>query len=362
MKNKVIVIALMIFLIISLSGCIKVEKPIEKVSKPVEIESIENKTHTFYRSYNGLIESKKMTNLAFKYGGKVKSVDVAVGDIISPGDKIASLGKKDIEKALSSANKDYSLAVSSYKKAQKTYNYLLDKEKDLQVLYEKGAIASDELDKVELEREIAWRDLQSAQRNIEKAEINIELNKDKKKDFTLYSKNSGRVLDVLVEEDEIVKGGYPVVVLQDQALSVTFGLTQGDYNEISVGDSLRVEYETEKYSARVIKKETVPDSESRTYEVEALLETDQLPLKSIVSVSFEYGQVRGARVPIGSVISGEKNYVYVVEDNKAVKKEIEIVKIIHEYVIVKKLDDSDKVVTKGMKALKPNQNVKVLER
>jgi hypothetical protein len=94
--------------------------------------------------------------------------------------------------------------------------------------------------------------------------------------------------------------------------------------------------------------------------MKARLSERDFPINAIVSIEYPIDQVEGAKIPIDVVISGEEDYVYLVEDGMSVKTPIEILAIHGNYVIVNGLETNDSLVTKGMKRLKDHQPVEVV--
>lgn len=326
----------------------------------VETETVEIKEHVQMNQYNGRIISDDITKLSFKQGGRVNEVFIEDNSIVEKGQLIMTLEKNDVLLQKSDIQESLSLARIQYVKAKEQFDYLQDQLDKLENLYAKDAIAKDQLDEVDLKTRIAKEDMAIAQGNIDKSLLALQNINRSVNNHELYANISGEISQVLVRSGEMVQGGAPVALLNEKQLEVSFGVTQKDYSSLSIGEEVSVSFNDDKYQGIISSISTFPDEQSQTYEMQARLTESDLPINAIVSIEYPIDQVKGAKIPIDVVISGDEDYVYLVEEGMSVKTPIEILAIHGNYVIVDGLKADDLLVIKGMKRLKDHQPVEVV--
>ena len=327
----------------------------------VEAEKVAIKEHVEMNQYNGRIVSDDITKLSFKQGGRVNEVFIEDNSIVEKGQLLMTLEKNDVLLQKSDIAENLSLARKHYTKAKDQYDYLQDQLKKIENLYAEEAIAKDQLDEMTLKTRIANEDVAIAQGNIDKSLLGLQNVNRSINNHELYANREGEISQVLVRSGEMIQGGVPVVLLNEKQLEVSFGVTQKDYSALSIGDEVSVTFNDEQYLGIISRISTFPDEQSQTYEVKARIEENNLPINAIVSIEYPIDQVKGTKIPIDVVISGENDYVYIVKDGMSVKTSVEILAIHGNYVIVKGLKANDLLVTQGMKRLKDQQPVEVVE-
>jgi RND family efflux transporter MFP subunit len=326
----------------------------------VEGETIEIKEHVQMNQYNGRIISDDITKLSFKQGGRIEEVLIEDNSYVEKGQLIMTLEKNDVLLQKKDIQESLSLARNQFTKAEEQFDYLQDQLKKLEDLYANDAIAKDQLDEVDLKTRIAKEDMAIAKGNMDRSLLALENVNRSIENHALYANVSGEISQVLVRSGEMIQGGAPVALLNEKQLEVSFGVTQKDYSTLSIGDEVSVNFGDEKYKGIISSISTFPDEQSQTYEMQARLTERELPINAIVSIEYPMARVKGAKIPIDVVISGDDDYVYLVEEGFSVKTPVEILAIHGNYVIVKGLKSNDFIVTKGMKRLKDHQPVEVV--
>jgi len=358
--NKKIFCLLIIFTII-VSGCSS-EKVIENTNiiKGVKVQEVIVDEHDIFIEYNGIIISDEITKLAFKYSGIIDKVMVNENEKVEENQLIMTLDTNDIIESLNDNKKNFELANSEYAKALNSFNYIDDKLKKMELLFNEGSISKNDLDDIKLQYDIAKSNLQLSRSNIDKANIGITSLNKTIEDYNLYSNIKGEIINILAKEGEMVQAGYPVVIINENIKKVSFGVTQNDYNKLKINDEIEVYFNDKVANAIIVEISNLPDKESRTYEIKAQMENVDIPLNSIVKIKFSDEKVIGALIPINTIVSGVTDFVFVVEDGKSKMKDIEILNIVKNNVIVSGIEAGEQLVIKGMKGLKKDQEVKIL--
>lgn len=361
--HKALFLALALTMIMSFSACESSELGGEvlDLKKPVKVTSVKNEMFDDYITYIGSINSQKTVKLGFKSSGKLSKLNVGVGDKIEVGTSLATLEPIDINFAIDAARSQLNAAKSQVKKAKDTMTFMQNTYDDLGKLYGAGSISKQQLDESKLKLDVATSDYNLAVSSQSQAQTNLNQKLDLKGELDLKSPVEGIVLDIINESGEIVAAGQAVVIIRNNNQTAVVGVNQEDLGKITLETKVSVDIDETTEGGTIIRISEVPDSATRTYEVEVMLEKSDLPLGAIVEVRFIIGEFIGMKVPVSSILSSDDDYIYVVEEGKATKNII-IVENIHEgSALVSGLSDGDKIVVEGMKNLKNFDLVKVLD-
>jgi len=358
-----VLLALAVTMIMSFSACESSELGGEvlNLKKPVKVISVKNEMFDDYITYIGSIKSQKTVKLGFKSSGKLSKLNVDIGDKIGVGTSLATLEPIDINFALDAAKSQFNVSKSQVEKAKYTVTFMQNTYDDLGKLYDAGSISKQQLDESKFKFDIATSDYNSAVSLQSQAQTNLNQKLDLKGELNLKSPVDGIVLDIINESGEIVAAGQPVVIIRNNNQTAVVGVNQEDLSKITLETKVSVDMDETTVDGTITRISEVPDSATRTYEVEVMLEKSDVPLGAIVEVRFVIGEFIGMKVPVSSILSSDDDYIYVVKDEKATKNII-IVENVHEgSALVSGLSDGDKIVVEGMKNLKNFDEVKVLD-
>ena len=350
-KNRTIIVSIVsiLTLIVMVTGCTEqVAVTTPEKEKLIQIQVAQEETHPVQLRYTGLTSSGELRKYSFKIPGKLNEVVVEKGSLVKAGQRLASLDTTEYELAVQAAQLDLS-------KAEKAYNDALDIHQKTQQLYEAGAIPESDLTKAKLNL-----DVQEATHY--QAKIALEAKQIQLNDAQLYVDMDGYVVDILFQESEIIAAGYPVVVIRSPEQKVTVGLSQKDVQKVKVGDAVQISVDGKETQGKVESLEAVPDAQTRTYNVEILLiepyPEDSFYLGATTEEKFAQGEAPGIWVPLACVLNDGEDYVFIVENDRAVKRNIKLLDVQGFKVRIEGLKSGEQYVTSGMKTLKEGNKVK----
>lgn len=362
----------------------------EVTGMPVKVITLNNETTDVTLDYVGIVELSRTNKISFKSSGKISNIYVSKGDDIKKGTKLAELDKQELQIAddaaqaqLSSAKAQYDKAVNgatkedinnaklNVQKAQDAYDYAKDNYDKLAQLNESGVISQSELDQVKLQVNISETELDQAQEvynqavngtrsediktlsaQVDQARANLGLKNQMLSDADLISNVDGNVIEVLYEEGELVSAGYPVVVVGSNQKLVSVGVTDEDLNELSIGTKVKIGSNSQMSEGEITYISTVPDTQTRTYNVEISLQGSSFIVGAIADVEFIIGKEKGIWIPITSITSEGKDIVYIEKDGVAVKTNVTIEDTKGTFVKVQGLNENDKLIIEGFNRLK----------
>lgn len=400
MKNKKLWF-IVAFLIFALTGCMntKDKDSGEIFKKPVRVVEIKETQGTKELEYNGVAKPEEIKKISFKASGKIASIKVEKGQKVVKGDILAVLDTKDLSFAVEAAKaaksgaaaqyqkslngatpEDIDLASSNVTKAQKASEFAKDTLDKIQRLYDEGAMSKQDLDKVRVEYEVRNQeylgaktilqqvtkgareeDKEALKSQLSQADVDLRYKSSAVGDATLKADTEGYVMDILFEEGEMISAGYPIIILGSNSNVVTFGLNQEDVAAVKIGDSIKIESQGSSYTGKIKSIEKNMDMETRTYHAEVLLDSNTLPSGTILKVFVPKEQYKAIIIPIVSIMRGNYDYVYVIDNGVTRKKQIKLGDIHGDHVEVTGLSQGDKLVLEGMKSINDGDNVEIIQ-
>lgn len=412
MGQKIVLLVMAMFLMVS---CTPPKKEgDEQIIKPVRVTYVQEETKNKTIRYTGNVVIKDTKTFAFKSPGKIASIPIKKGQFIESGDILAKLDTKDLEFAKQAAEGKVQAASSQYekavngatkedieqlkinlKKAEDAFRYTDDLYQKMEELYLSGAVSQNERDKVRLERDVRSNekdqakvalqtamngtrkeDISAAQANLSMAQTELSYQQSQIEDAIILSDMEGYVAEIIQKEGAFVSAGYPVIALRGNGKVIKTGIARQDIDKIRLEGMVDIGSDESKMRGNITHISDIPDNYTRTYEIEITPEREDLSIGSIVELDLIIGSEKGIWIPMSSVLSEGKDYVYVVEqapvqeqdselnDGETIgeirKQEIVIESTRGSYVKVKGLEASSALVVEGMRSIKENDRVKII--
>lgn len=203
---------------------------------------------------NGRLEAEQV-QVAAKYAGRVESVLVAEGDIVTAGQVMARMDTRDVLAQLGQAQAQLLSAQSAEGEAQSALkareaDRLLTKQELLRVsqLHKKGFASSQLLDKATASMDAAEAMYKAAQATLRRsiaginaAQATINGVQAAVDDSTLVAPRSGRVQYKLIQPGEVVAAGTSIVTLLDLTdVYMTVFLPATNAGVLAIGDEARI--------------------------------------------------------------------------------------------------------------------------
>ena len=353
MKTKYILVFLLLFIF---TACKKDRE--EEIIRPVKIQEINSiQDENFNIDFPAQISPTQKTILAFKYAGKIKSINFESGDFVKKGQVIATIDDSDYKVNLEAFSKKYEAANAVVQNAEAQFSRA-------EKLYKGGAMPKKDYDNALMQKNVAISTLKEASAGLENAR-NI-LN-----DTKIIAPYDGYIDKKIVEVGAVVPEGGPVV-----------SYISNDITDISVNASLKdIEYiknasdinfkdnSTEKiYPLKIKTIAQNPDSINLTYPVTftfSNLSKDEKFLSGqtgTVTISVKNTENSEILIPLNALFEDNGSNVYLFKNGIAVKTTVEIGKLreTNKISIVKGLKIGDKVIVAGVSKLVDGDKVKLL--
>lgn len=360
---KLSIFLLLIFLLMSFSGCTKTNANDAKevLKKPIRVEVAINEEITETLDYIGIVTADEYIKYSSKIPGEIREIFVEKDQRIRKGDKLFAVDDSDLKVLQSSCKLKLNQSKSLLKKAEEMYMFADDNYKRISKLYKNASIDEVTYDKAKLKLKTTKQDYETAKKNYELAKLNY--NKTNKDVFEsiVYGTFDGYVTKILFKEDEITSVGMPVIVVRKDEDIVNMGITADDLEKIRLEDKVKIFIDDRETSGIIVEISKEPDVETRLFPVKIVMEDNKFPIGSIVNVHVIVEKNYGVKVPLTAIGTDKKDYVYVVSDDIAIKKEVNIIRSYDEFVLVKGINDYDNVVVEGMRALSEGDRINILK-
>lgn len=317
----------------------------EDREKPVRVMKVSSETTPVVLDYTGIVSPGEVRQMAFKSSGKIAGVYVEEGGFVKKGEMLAALDIKELLHAKDDAEQGLRSALDAFEFSRSVCQRMED-------LYLEGAVSLQDLEKARLDR-----DLQKAVYN--RAAVNMESIQSSIGDAVLVAETDAYVTDILFKEGEMAAAGYPVIILRSENLVVNAGLSEGDAAKVKPGTSVKVKGGGREIPGQVSFVDLVPDEETRTYNAKIAIQESPFKIGAVVSLEIILGEGEGIWIPLASVMADGRDYVYIVEDDRAVKTEVAIDGARSSRVRVKGLNPGDILVIEGYRNLKDGEMVDI---
>lgn len=370
---------------------------------PVEVSEVEYKSLANITTMSGKVSADKDVMILPTMPGKVESLKVKDGDLVNKGDILFTLDKKDIQKQIDQAKAAYDMAKINYdisldqadmtkdafertkSLTETVLNNARENLEKTEKLYQAGAIPESQLEQAQInleQQETQMKaqldqaemgashkvtDLAAAQ--LKQAELAYNQAQDALDNAIITSPISGVVTGVSIEVGGMASNAQPSMNVVDMArVYVSIEVVEGLINKLTKGQEVDLTISAispEAFNAVIDSINPIPDPRTQLYGVRVYMENKDGMIKPGMFANVDIPlEVKEDVLSIPSesvIIRDEKNFVYIVRDNKAIEKEIEIgLDTGTEVEVISGLEDKDMVIIKGFDYVEDGEVVKVV--
>jgi multidrug efflux pump subunit AcrA (membrane-fusion protein) len=372
---------------------------------PVETISAERDQITNYITVNGTAKATKSAQLTPQLQETVEEVLVTEGQQVAAGEKLIQLDQENIKAQIAEAKAGLEVAQAvleellagsrqgeidklqaQLNQAEANYQQAKRDYKRSQNLFEREAISKQQLESAKTQMVSAKNNYQSLQESLKMAQkgpteeqikrqraslqqsrsrLNTaQLNLDK---ISMQAPFSALVSTVNVEEGEMV-GGQPVVSIIDlSSIKLKTHVSENNVNKLKVGEKVTVDFNAldNKLQGTIQTISPSLNQQQQGYPIEIKVNNSGNLIKSGMYAEVEIETERSSGnvvIPKQSLLQENgSSYVFVVEDNRAVKKEVTTgLTTIDRVEILSGITDSEQVITAGSEQVTDGYDVRVV--
>jgi len=280
---------------------------------------------------------------------------------------------ENAEISLEQAKTSLAVAEKNYQLAKETYNNPTELKQQLENARSQVNSARTNLKVAEANLEEAERGpraerLQAGLASVKQAEASLAQIEDQISKTSIIAPFTGLVNLVNIDEGEMVASGQTVInLIKTDQLYAEIDVTAATASAIKKGDRVEVKAETMQHyiEGEVSNISPAADSSSRTFLVKIKIPNENQKLRAgmFADVKITKGESGSAVVvPIESIVNlnGDNPHVFVVEDGKAVRKNIQIgISTDSRVEIIEGLNSDEEVIIRGQSGLENGQAVEV---
>ena len=351
--KKYILVFLLIFLF---TACKKEAK--EEMIRAVKIQEINSmQDENFNIDFPAQISPSQKTVLAFKYAGKIKSINFESGDFVKKGQVIAIIDDTDYKVNLDAFSKKYEAAKAVAQNAEQQFARA-------ETLYRGDALAKKDYDNALMQRNVAISTFKEASAGLQNARNTLT-------DTKIVAPYDGYIDKKVVDVGTVVPEGGPVVsFISNEITDISVNASVRDIEYIKNAENISFKDSTSDkiYNLKIKSIAQNPDSINLTYPVvftfSELSENDKFlsGQTGTVTIVVKNKGKEEILIPINAVFEDKGSNVYLFKDGKAIKTPIELGELreTDKISVVKGLKTGDKVIVAGVSKLADGDKVKLL--
>ena len=351
--KKYILVFLLIFLF---TACKKEAK--EEMIRAVKIQEINSmQDENFNVEFPAQISPSQKTVLAFKYAGKIKSINFESGDFVKKGQVIAIIDDTDYKVNLDAFSKKYEAAKAVAQNAEQQFARA-------ETLYKGDALAKKDYDNALMQRNVAISTFKEASAGLQNARNTLN-------DTKIVAPYDGYIDKKVVDVGTVVPEGGPVVsFISNEITDISVNASVRDIEYIKNAENIvfKDSGSDKIYGLKIKSIAQNPDSINLTYPVvftfSELSENDKFlsGQTGTVTIAVKNKGKEEILIPINAVFEDKGSNVYLFKDGKAVKTPIELGELreTDKISVVKGLKTGDKVIVAGVSKLADGDKVKLL--
>lgn len=398
MKKRIISLLLVMVIIVALAaGCsdISEEEVVVENFTAVEVQEAELGNIENAVTINGKVSASEEVSVIPKAMGTVVNLNVKLGDQVNAGDVLFVIEQNDMNLNVSQAANGVDLARKSVEQAQNglnaaKINFDLNKEKidnaqlnleRTRKLFEEGAVSKSQLEQAELgasqlnldalqsqvtQAQISY---QQAQDQLQQAQIGYQQAQSGLSNTIVDSPMTGVVSALNVKQGQMAASGQPAATIVNMdTVYIRINVVENVINSLKEGQAVQISIPAafDGYIDSTIDYVSQSaDPMNKLYEVRINIDNLEYGIRSGMTGSVKLSLDKSENViVIGSnaIINKEgKNIVYIIEEEKAVEKEVEIGLDTGELVEIKSgIAEGDMIIIEGQHYVSDGAVVKVV--
>jgi RND family efflux transporter MFP subunit len=351
-----LIIALLITTLLLAAGCKSTEPTADQGSQATPVRTAEvtgGQTEGVQLRFSGVVQAAQRATLTFQVSGTLKEQAVELGQQVAAGDLLARVYNPALEPARDSAVARLDELRTQFEQAQREW------ERSRQ-LHERGVVSEQTLEQLASRRDSLRASMATARASVAEATRLLE-------ESELRAPFAGRVEALLVEQDEFVASGQPVLRLSSPlGREVEVRVPAYLLGHVALGDALPV-WSVQDRSQQPVSGSVVEIAQAGSVRGELHPILVNLPAKTLqpgepVEVGITPTTVTATTVPMLAVMKSNGGAsVFRVSDGIARRVPVTVQRIVGERVVVSssELTAGDQVVYAGMTRVTDGDAVEV---
>lgn len=320
----------------------------------------------------GEIKPAAVVDVHPKVGGEIiEKIFVETGDYVNKGDLIAVLEDDVIKAQLTEATAGLAAAEAGLRQSEANLELFEKDRLRVENLYQEGAVSKQELDHINAQYKAAVEAKKLASAQSEKAKAGFNQLQILYSEYSIHAPISGFVAARYMEQGDRTNPSQPIVrISQEDELKIVCSVAEKDFPLLKTG--MQAEITVDALPGKVFKGAVAVisptiDPATRTAEIEIRIPNEKYELRSgmFARIKLYLGERKALAIPseaVNKMPGTGSYYVYVVENNKAVLKNVKTGITQGNFTeITDGLTEKDLVVTRGQNQLDDGARVSIEE-
>ena len=363
----VLIISLLAFALFM--GCSQSSGEAEEETKiPVTVSAVERSDVEQSITYQGDIQAEFAVRVFSKIPDRIEEFYVDDGDVVKKGQPIAKIFATAIEQGMRQAEAGVNAV-----KAQET-NLKVEYER-AQRLFKEGAMSQQQFETIETQ-------YKAIQAQVRQGEAGLGSAKSSYDDATITAPISGIIGKRYLEVGDMASPGVPLVeIVQKERVKIKFDVTELDLGKIKLGQTAKVivkSYPDKIFEGKITEISPILDPMTRMASIEVIIDNanDELKPGMFANITVITGVIANTiAVPRFATIENtslqreagrdvvvKKYLVYVVENGKALQRELDVNYVNHMNIAVNGgVAVGDTLVIEGQNNLRDSVAVSIIQ-
>ncbi|MFZ5968985.1 MAG: efflux RND transporter periplasmic adaptor subunit [Bacillota bacterium] len=334
---------------------------------PVEVETVKAQTISNETTFSGKVQPNQEIMIVPKVPGKVAQVNVKVGTPVKKGMALFTVDQEDALKQVDQTKLSMEAASVNYEKTKEQIDNAKANLERTKQLYEQGAVPLNQYEQAQLSA--SDKPLEAVKVQYEQAQLAYRQAVDSLNNTAVTSPIDGVVSVVNVEVGEMASTAQSAVVVVDLSkLYVKIDVPENLISALAMGQEVKIEIPSaseESFTGKIDTISPASDDKTQLYPIQIHIENKDQLLKSgmFAKVHLKTDTKENVLAVKSEAVldTDNKSYVYVVEGDRAIEKEVKIGLDTGSYVeIVSGLKEGEQVLVKGQHYVENDSKVKVV--
>ena len=321
----------------------------------------------------GQLALEEEAKLSFKTGGIIAKIHVSEGQSVRKGALLAELDLQEMNARNQQARIGTQQAAINIDNAKLALRLAQRDYDNAKGLYRDSVATLEQLENAEVQLDNAKNQLEAAKKayalqneSLVVADFNLQYSR-------IIAPEAGIILKKMASANELVTPGKPVFLFgsKEKSKVLRASLADKDIIHINMGNTANIQfdaYPNTTFNGVVTEIASLADPFTGTYEIEIQLNAQDKKLLPGFIGSAEIITSTTAnllRIPIDALIgaNGKKGEVFIVDNEKAAKTDVQIFKMEDEYLLIEKgLDTSDRVIISGVGYIEDQESIFISQK
>ncbi|MEO1714364.1 MAG: efflux RND transporter periplasmic adaptor subunit, partial [Bacteroidota bacterium] len=231
----------LLFMVFAFVACEEEVTETTKKIRPIKYAKVESSAGVESHTFSGVAKSQNETNLSFKVGGTLSSVNVKLGDRVKRGQVIATIDAADYNIQTNQAISQKEGSVANAKAAETQLISAKATYDRVSKLYENNSVSLSEYQQAKAGLDAAQAQYDAANTQIAASDQQLQAAGNQVNYTRLVSPMNGVITSVQVEANEVVNAGYPVAIISSLGRpEVEVGVPEVFINKIKKGQKVNI--------------------------------------------------------------------------------------------------------------------------